>query len=226
VEGSAVQNTSGENLVVHAGEVSNHLFVCNWTDSQRSTFDRLLEWCCENWRSIAKLVPLKLNSGVAFRPARGIWFDFLIRIADHDPLVRVEEPKTMIGEHTSATRSALQFGEKHSFFKIGSTLPESYIHDEWVVVNEHVWENSLFALQWLIEQAEAKPTRDDIARRYFELETTLGKNKQIRYEALADIFERADIEHPPEHGKSQLKSILSDAATRGINRQSVLTLQK
>ena len=70
---------------------------------------------------------------------------------------------------------------------------------------------------------DKKPTDDDIARRYFQLEIELKtKDMQLRYEKLKSMFMDAGIDHPLNHKDSRLKSILSDAFKRNIKRATVI----
>lgn len=74
-----------------------------------------------------------------------------------------------------------------------------------------------------LKEPTAQENRNQIARRYFELEQELGtKDRQKRYQSLSFEFAQAGYEFPADHDKSKLKSILSGAANNGITRKSVL----
>lgn len=68
------------------------------------------------------------------------------------------------------------------------------------------------------KQVGQEITRDDIAREYHKLAGSIGTNKQKRYDELKSMFATAGFEHPAKHSDSALKSILSDASKRGINK--------
>ena len=159
--GKPVCNSVGENIVVHPGQQSEHVLQHTWSDSRKKAFDSLMEWSHENWLSISKLVPLELNGGVAFKAGAAIWLDFLIQISKREKLVKIAEPQTMVAENQSATQSAIELARASSFAKIGAlaNLPDDFVPETWFIENLYVWDNSIFALEWL-----ANALQDELAR--------------------------------------------------------------
>lgn len=223
--GKRVCDANGENIFVHPGETTRHMFMHNWSDSRKNIFALLLQWSQNNWLHLSKLVPFEFKGGVSFKAFKGIWFDFLIRIAKQDVLINIDEPLTMIGESKTITRSALEiFQSGQPYFGSLAPLPEGFVAETWFIENKYVWDNSIFALQWLLRTSEKQGNSSGPSSRTKGRTRGPKPNRNLK----ADRKLCCDWKAAKNHGQTRKQFCESkkiaikdlDNAMRNVNRQS------
>ena len=131
----------------------------------------------------------------------------------------------MIGESKTITRSALEiFQNGQPYFGSLAPLPEGFVAETWFIENKYVWDNSIFALQWLLRTSEKQGNSSGPSSR--TKGRTRGPKPKRNLKADRKLF--CDWEAARKHGQTRKQFCESkkiaikdlENARRNVNRQS------
>ena len=134
--------------------------------SARRAMNALMDWALENALHLWKLArPIEASAGSSHAFRQGIWFDFISAVQrdQNQSSIKIDEPATMISATTCVARPSVA----------SAALPKGVEPEIWFTKSEHVWANSIIALEYFLDRwdsvdVETKPEEEHVSGSYRE----------------------------------------------------------